>query len=117
MGYSASMQAPTAQAQGRRRGVCYDVGRVLYGNWRKDYSPGLIRRELKIIATDLHCNAVRICGQDADRLVVAAEAALGLGMEVWLSPELWNERPKKPSTISSRLPPLPRGCARPGLDR
>ena len=79
---------------GRRRGVCYDVGRVLYGDWRKDYSPALVHRELEIIARDLHCNAVRICARDVDRLVVAAKYALGMGLEVWLSPELWNKSPK-----------------------
>jgi len=79
---------------GRRRGVCYDVGRVLYGDWRKDYSPALVHRELEIIARDLHCNAVRICARDLDRLVVAAKYALDMGLEVWLSPELWNKSPK-----------------------
>lgn len=79
-----------------RRGVLYDVGRVFMGgNWRPDYDPKLVRRELEIIKKDLHCNAVRICGRSIDRLTVAAEAALNLGLEVWLSPELWNKSPQQ----------------------
>ena len=77
-----------------RRGVCYDVGRVMWGqNWRPDFRPAEVRRELQIIRADLHCNAVRICGRDIDRLVVAAQDALNLGLEVWFSPELWDRSP------------------------
>jgi hypothetical protein len=78
----------------RRKGVLYDVGRVLTGNWRPDYHPGLVRRELAIIAGDLHCTAVKICGRDIDRLVLAGDAAAELGLEVWLCPELWDKSPE-----------------------
>jgi hypothetical protein len=30
----------------RGRGVLYDVGRVLWGNWRADFKPMVVRREL-----------------------------------------------------------------------
>ena len=43
---------------------------------------------------DLHCNAVRICGQDIDRLVIAGQDALEQGLEVWVSPELWDNSPE-----------------------
>lgn len=76
-----------------RRGVSYDVGRVMYGNWRPVFDPTVVHRELEIIKNDLHCNVVRICGRDVDRLMTAAEDALGLGLEVWLSPELWDKSP------------------------
>jgi len=77
-----------------RRGVCYDVGRVMLGqDWRPDFSLVEVRRELEIIKTDLHCNVVRICGQDLDRLMFAGEQALDRGLEVWLSPELWDRSP------------------------
>ena len=80
----------------KRRGVCYDVGRVMWGqNWRPDLSSDELNRELEIIKEDLHCNAVRICGQDIDRLATAAEQALDLGFEVWLSPELWDRSPEE----------------------
>ncbi len=72
------------------KGVSYDVGRVMAGNWRPRFDPKVVRRELEIIRADLHCNAVRICGLDISRLVTAAEIALQLGLEVWLSPEMWD---------------------------
>lgn len=76
------------------RGVCYDVGRVLMGqDWRPMLDAGELHRELQIIRRDLHCNAVRICGQDLDRLVRAGQDALDQGLEVWLSPELWDHTP------------------------
>ena len=77
----------------KRKGVCYDVGRVMYGNWRPDYDPRIVHRELEIIKNDLHCNAVRICGLDLKRLMTSAEDALQQGLEVWLSPEMWNKSP------------------------
>jgi len=65
------------------------------GDWRPDYSPQLVHRELDIIRTDLRANAVRICGRDPGRVLAAAEYALGQGLEVWLSPERWNATPKR----------------------
>jgi len=75
----------------KRKGVCYDAGRVLMGaNWRPKFDPRVVHRELEIIKDDLHCNAVRICGLDVDRLVAASEDALAQGLEVWFSPEMWD---------------------------
>ena len=75
----------------RRKGVCYDVGRELEGrSWRPDFRPAEVRRELEIITHDLHCTAVRIQSADLSRLGRAAEVALELGLEVWLSPDLWD---------------------------
>ncbi len=75
-----------------RKGVCYDVGRVMLGNnWRPTFDPNIVHRELEIIKNDLHCNAVRICGLDIERLMTAAQDALTQGLEVWLSPEMWDK--------------------------
>jgi hypothetical protein len=75
----------------RRKGVCYDVGRELEGrSWRPDFRPAEVRRELEIIARDLHCTAVRIQGADVPWLGWAAQVALELELEVWLSPDLWD---------------------------
>jgi hypothetical protein len=75
-----------------RKGVCYDVGRVMQGeDWRPNYDPNVVSRELEIIKNDLHCNAVRIQGLDLDRLVTASEIALNLGLETWISPEMWDK--------------------------
>src|SRR5271155_395185 len=74
-----------------RKGVCYDVGRVMMGgNWRPKLDPKVVHHELGIIKNDLHCNAVRVCGLDMNRLMIAAEDALTQGLEVWLSPEMWD---------------------------
>ncbi len=74
-----------------RKGVCYDVGRVMMGsNWRPKFDSKIVRRELEIIKKDLHCNVVRICGLDIKRLVTASEEALRQGLEVWFSPEMWD---------------------------
>jgi hypothetical protein len=73
----------------RWQGVLYDAGRVMGGvAWRPDYSPALAQRELEIISTGLHCNAVRIWARDTGRLAAAAEDALRQGLEVWFCPEL-----------------------------
>ena len=77
-----------------RCGVCYDVGRVMWGqDWRPEFSPDEARRELQIIRDDLRCNAVRICGQDLGRLMAAGRHALDCDLQVWLSPELWDHSP------------------------
>ncbi len=78
----------------KRKGISYDVGRVMGINWRPNFDPKVVHRELEIIKNDLHCNAVRICGFNIDRLMIAAEDALKQGLEVWLSPELWDKSQK-----------------------
>jgi hypothetical protein len=75
-----------------RKGVCYDVGRVMMeGSWRPKFDPVVVHRELEIIRSDLHCSAVRIQGLDIERLMIAGEDALSQGLEVWLSPEMWDK--------------------------
>jgi hypothetical protein len=83
------------------KGVCYDVGRV-YGyevarvnagrfRTRPVFDPGTTRRELQIIRDDLRCNAVRFQGRDITRLMTAAADALELGLQVWFSPEMFEQ--------------------------
>jgi hypothetical protein len=85
-----------------RKGVIYDVGSVTGINWRPDFEPTVVHRELEIIKNDLHCNAVRIRGQDIHRLLVATEDALEQGLDVWFSPELWNKPPEQTLSYISR---------------
>jgi hypothetical protein len=82
------------------RGVCYDVGRVYRGvgrvyrggfKTRPVFDPATISRELEIIASDLHCNTVRLQGRDIRRLMTVAQDALWQGLDVWLSPELFEK--------------------------
>jgi hypothetical protein len=52
-----------------------------------------VRRELDIIRTGLHANAV--CGRDPRRLLAAADYGASIGLNVWLGPELWNAAPQR----------------------
>lgn len=77
-----------------RNGVVYDTGTVFSGpgyklNTRRRLDPRTVARELEIIRDELHCNAVRVRGQDVRRLAAVAEQALRAGLHVWLSPELF----------------------------
>lgn len=94
----------------RLKGVCYDVGVVMGINWRPVFEPRLVQRELEIIRSDLHCNAVRIVGRDLSRLLLATESALQAGLQVWLFPEFWNrtERPtaRRMARIARAVEPL-----------
>lgn len=78
------------------KGVNYDVGTVMGVNWRPDYNPQTVERELEIIKRDLHCNAVGISGKDIGRVMLTAETALRLGLEAWLNPADWGNKPPKP---------------------
>ncbi len=62
-------------------------------NWRPNFDPKIVRRELEIIKNDLHCNAVRLQGLDLGRLEIATADALEGGLEVWFSPEMWDQEP------------------------
>jgi hypothetical protein len=77
----------------RIKGVNYDVGTVMGVNWRPDYDPIVVQRELEIIANDLRCNAVGISGKDIGRVLSTAEAAISHGLEAWLNPSDWSDKP------------------------
>jgi hypothetical protein len=71
----------------RGKGISYDTGFISNTrNAREPFDPEVVKRELRIIRDDLHCNAVRIMGGDPERLEVAATYAADLGLEVWFSP-------------------------------
>lgn len=71
----------------RARGINYDTG-TFPGHLltRKTFDPEQVRHEMTTIAGDLHCDAVRISGRDAERLSIAARHAADAGLEVWFSP-------------------------------
>ncbi|MBO9128163.1 hypothetical protein [Bacillus sp. 165] len=76
-----------------RKGINYDVGTFTRGkesSSRDTFNPSVVKREREIIKNDLHCNAIRISGQDVSRLRVAAELAIEQGLEVMFSPALVN---------------------------
>lgn len=71
----------------RARGITYDTGFTPAGrSSRPVFDAEAVRREIRVIADDLHCDAVRITGGDPERLAVAAEHAAAAGLEVWFSP-------------------------------
>ncbi|MCC3315769.1 hypothetical protein [Nocardia africana] len=71
----------------RGKGVQYDTGTFPDGNsTRYAFDPRIVEREMRIIADDLHCTAVRVTGGDPERLSVAAEYAVAAGLDVWYSP-------------------------------
>ena len=70
----------------RARGIGYDTGFCIDGIFNRSFDHALVRRELQIIHDDLHCDAVRLIGNDLDRLEFAARHAADLGLEIWFSP-------------------------------
>ena len=72
------------------KGINYDVGTpTTHGTLsRETFDPRIVKREIEIIHHELHCNAIRISGQDVDRLILAGNFAIEEGLEVWFSPSL-----------------------------
>jgi hypothetical protein len=72
----------------RRNEINYDTGFSPAANRlsREHFNPLQVRREIEIIARDLHCTAIRISGQDPRRIALASESALRMGLEVWFAP-------------------------------
>jgi hypothetical protein len=71
----------------RARGINYDTGFSPSGhNTRETFEPAQVEHEMRVIADDLHCDAVRISGGDPERISVSARYAVAAGLEVWFSP-------------------------------
>ncbi|WP_221761995.1 hypothetical protein [Nonomuraea sp. WAC 01424] len=70
-----------------KKGINYDTG-FLNGPQltRPVFDPDVVAREMRVIADELHCTAVRVSGGDPGRLTVAAERAAAAGLEVWFAP-------------------------------
>ncbi|GAA1564046.1 MULTISPECIES: hypothetical protein [Kribbella] len=86
-------------------GVNYDTGFVYGGrNTRRRFDADAVRNDMAVIARQLRAPAVRISGDDPDRLAVAAGAALAAGLDVWFSPMPVDLEP-------AELVPFLTGCA------
>lgn len=71
----------------RGKGINYDTGFCPGGvNSREHFDPDIVRGEMRVIARELRCTAVRISGGEPARLSIAGELAAGEGLEVWLAP-------------------------------
>ena len=58
--------------------------------------PDDVRRDLEVIARELHCTTVMLIGGDGERLIDAARTALELGLAVYV-------RPTSPSMAQPKL--------------
>ena len=71
----------------RGKGITYDTGFFHAGvSTRETFASSVLKREMRVIHDDLHCNAVRITGGNAHRLEIAANHAADASLEVWFSP-------------------------------
>jgi len=71
----------------RGKGIHYDTGTFPNGDTsRPVFDPRDAARDMRVVAQDLHCTAVRITGGDPDRIETAARFAAEEGLEVWFSP-------------------------------
>ncbi|TCM38941.1 hypothetical protein [Kribbella sp. VKM Ac-2568] len=71
----------------RAIGVNYDTGMEVEGRTtRSVFDQATARRELRVIADELHAKAVRLSGSHLDRLAVAGAEALAAGLDLWFSP-------------------------------
>jgi hypothetical protein len=78
----------------RNYGINYDTGITAEGDsTRKRFYDAVVQRELQIIASDLNATAVRVIGDDPQRLARAGEHALAAGLELWFSPVPVNLEP------------------------
>ena len=71
----------------RGKGINYDTGFCPGGeNSRPHFDASVVGSEMRVIARELHCTAVRISGGEPARLSVAGELAAAEGLEVWFAP-------------------------------
>ncbi|GIF66353.1 hypothetical protein Ais01nite_43880 [Asanoa ishikariensis] len=69
------------------RGMNYDTGMALDDfHTRPVFDEDAVRRDMAAIAGDLHATAVRISGDDPDRILAAGRHAAAAGLDVWFSP-------------------------------
>jgi hypothetical protein len=71
----------------RGKGINYDTGFTPGGqNSRPVFDLAQVKHEIQVIASELHCTAVRISGAYPERIVAAGEIAAAAGLEVWFAP-------------------------------
>jgi hypothetical protein len=71
------------------RGVVYDVGLRFVPDQPysvESFNRALVKHDLHVIAKDLHATAVRIEGEEIDRLVAATRIAHAEGLTVFFNP-------------------------------
>jgi len=107
----------------QHQGVHYDTGTTFRGpgyaisTRPANLDMSVVRRELEIIRDDLHANSVRVVGSDLGRITAVAEVALGLGLEVWFSPALFDYSPEETAArlVEAAMAAALIATTRPGL--
>ncbi len=84
----------------RARGINYDTG-LFPGaqDSRPVFEPAAVRRDMAVIARELHCDTVRISGRDPARIRTAAELAAAEGLEIYYCPFPVDEPPARMLTL------------------
>ncbi len=80
----------------RVKGISYDIG-ISFGDYQASLGMDTttMRRELDIIKNDLHLNAIRLSGTNAQNMVSAARIAFEQGLDVWISPHYIDAEPEE----------------------
>jgi hypothetical protein len=75
----------------RYRGMNYDVGTDSgLAPFRAAWHAESVRRDIRAIRDELHCNAIGVHGTDVVRLTETSAYALERGLHVWLQPRLFD---------------------------
>src|SRR5690606_25013321 len=87
LGYATYLTRERGREPMRVFGMNYDTGFVYPGSTTHEpWDPETVRRDLRVIRDELHCDAVRLTGGIQDRLELAAQLAAEAGLEVWYCP-------------------------------
>ncbi|WP_067461511.1 hypothetical protein [Actinomadura macra] len=86
-----SVRAATTRRPLPQHGVNYDTEREV---WNPEY----VRREIRAIRRDLHCNALILLGSDLGRLMLAARCAADEGLFVWIEARQFDQ--DAPTTLA-----------------
>ncbi|HEY3683894.1 MAG TPA: hypothetical protein VGL93_12675 [Streptosporangiaceae bacterium] len=101
----------------RGKGINYDTGtHPAVHATRVAFEPDVVRREIGIIADDLHCTAVRITGDDPGRIALAGRCAAEAGLEVWVSPFLCDMTADEMRPVLGECARLAEGLRRGGAE-
>lgn len=71
------------------RGIVYDVGLDFNNDGKlsvEPFNPALAEHDIRVIATELHANAIRIEGEEIQRIVTATRYAHSQGLSVFFNP-------------------------------
>ena len=94
----------------RGKGIDYDTGFSPGGRLsREDFDPAIVRQEMRVIADELGCTAVRVSGGDPVRLSLAARLAATRGRLVRPVPVRADHR--RADAAVAECPERPSSCA------